>query len=200
MADPPCIYIFRIFDFANLILRFSCSFVLYFFSHCFPQFFQIFFTIFTVNFPQFFPQFRRGPDVQKLPLTLIWSYHYPLKFFTCLHQPGGAGLRGSGNFKLVLVATLDIGTSPISILDHMKVEESISLYKISLFPTMATLGLRLKLRLKLIFFFWLWLITEGAPSRLQWNSSFAFGNHLFGIPSIFEINYRIWNIWNICNF
>ena len=23
--------------------------------------------------------------------------HYPLKFFTCLHQPGGAGLRGSGN-------------------------------------------------------------------------------------------------------
>ena len=40
------------------------------------------------------------------------SCHYNLKFFTFLHQPGGAGLRGSGNFKLVLVATLDIGTSP----------------------------------------------------------------------------------------
>ena len=37
-------------------------------------------------------EMRRGPDVQKLPLTLIWSYHKPLKFFTCLHQPGEAGL------------------------------------------------------------------------------------------------------------
>ena len=37
--------------------------------------------------------------------------------------------------------------------------------------------------------FWFLLITEGAPSRLQWNSSFAFGNHLFGIPTIFEKNF-----------
>ena len=33
------------------------------------------------------------------------------------------------------------------------------------------------------------LITEGVQSRLQRNSSFAFRNHLFGTPSIFEINY-----------
>ena len=26
--------------------------------------------------------------------------HYPLKFFTCLHQLGGAGLRGSDNFNV----------------------------------------------------------------------------------------------------
>ena len=33
--------------------------------------------------------------------------------------------------------------------------------------------------------FWFLLITEGALSRLQWNSSFALGNHLFGIQTIF---------------
>ena len=37
-------------------------------------------------------------EVRKLTLTLIQSCHYPLKFFTSLHQPGGAGLSGSGNF------------------------------------------------------------------------------------------------------
>ena len=38
--------------------------------------------------------------------------------------------------------------------------------------------------------FWLWLITQGAPSRLQQNSSFAFRNHWEKSSSIFEINYR----------
>ena len=46
--------------------------------------------------------------------------------------------------------------------------------------------------------FWLWLITEGAPSRLQQNSSLAFRNHLIGSPSIFEINYRTVQICRIC--
>ena len=64
------------------------------------------------GFPFGNPPYRRGPDIQKLPLILIWSYHYNLKFFTCLPQPGEAGLSSSGNYKLVLVATLDIGTSP----------------------------------------------------------------------------------------
>ena len=38
--------------------------------------------------------------------------------------------------------------------------------------------------------FWFLLITEGAPSRLQWNSSSALGNRLFGIPTIFEKNFK----------
>ena len=33
------------------------------------------------------------------------------------------------------------------------------------------------------------LITEGVQSRLQRNSRFAFQNHLFGIPTIFEKNF-----------
>ena len=33
------------------------------------------------------------------------------------------------------------------------------------------------------------LITEGVQSRLQRNSRFAFRNHLFGIPTIFEKNF-----------
>ena len=33
------------------------------------------------------------------------------------------------------------------------------------------------------------LITEGEQSRLQRNSSLAFRNHLFGIPTIFEKNF-----------
>ena len=37
--------------------------------------------------------------------------------------------------------------------------------------------------------FWFLLITEGAPSRLQRNSSFTLGNHLFGISTIFEKNF-----------
>ena len=36
--------------------------------------------------------------------------------------------------------------------------------------------------------FWLWLITEGALSRLQQNSSLAFRNHWEKSSSIFEIN------------
>ncbi len=38
------------------------------------------------------------------------------------------------------------------------------------------------------------LITEGVQSRLQRNSSFAFRNHLFGIPTIFEKNFKCSNI------
>ena len=38
--------------------------------------------------------------------------------------------------------------------------------------------------------FWFLLITEGAPSRLQRNSCVAFGNHLFGIPTIFVKNFK----------
>ena len=38
--------------------------------------------------------------------------------------------------------------------------------------------------------FWFLLITEGAPSRLQRNSSFAFRNHSFRIPTFFEMNFR----------
>ena len=38
--------------------------------------------------------------------------------------------------------------------------------------------------------FWCLLITEGAPSRYQWNSVVAFPNHLFGIPTIFEKNFN----------
>ena len=41
--------------------------------------------------------------------------------------------------------------------------------------------------------FWFLLITEGVPSRLRRNSSFAFRNHLFGILTIFETNFRIEN-------
>ena len=43
--------------------------------------------------------------------------------------------------------------------------------------------------------FWLLLITEGAPSCLQRNSSVAFRNHLFGSPNILEMNFsqRTWN-------
>ena len=38
--------------------------------------------------------------------------------------------------------------------------------------------------------FWFHLITEGASSRLQRNSSFPLGNYLFGIPTIFEKTFR----------
>ena len=38
--------------------------------------------------------------------------------------------------------------------------------------------------------FWFLLITEGAPSRLQRNSSVAFHNHSFVIPTIFEKDFR----------
>ena len=38
------------------------------------------------------------------------------------------------------------------------------------------------------------LIMEGVQSRLQRNSSFVFRNHLFGITTIFEKNFRFFDI------
>ena len=43
--------------------------------------------------------------------------------------------------------------------------------------------------------FWFHLIMEGAPSRHQQISSIAFGNHSFGIPTIFEKDFSVKTKW-----
>ena len=42
------------------------------------------------------------------------------------------------------------------------------------------------------FLFWFLLITEGAPSRLKRNSSFALGNHLFWDSNHFREKTLVW--------